>query len=199
MPFNVPTDDDLRPAVFLDRDGTLNRDPGYLHRPENFTWVPGAPQAVRRLNEAGLLVVVVTNQSGVARGYYDEDAVHHLHEFMQEHLREHGARVDAFYFSPYHPEGTVAPYDRQSACRKPGTELFERAIREHGIDPARSFVVGDKNSDVAPGNALGMTTFLVETGESDEHLADTPADHVAADVGAAAERITAMLASGAAR
>src|SRR5690606_15961274 len=140
-----------RRAVFLDRDGVLNVEVNYLYRVEDFAWIPGAPEAVRRLNEAGFVTLVVTNQAGVARGYFTEADVECLHRHMQAELARAGAHIDAFYYSPYHPEGTVEAYRRASDCRKPGTALFERALREWRVDPARSFVVGDKNSDVEPG------------------------------------------------
>ena len=185
-----------RRAVFLDRDGVLNVEVNYLHRVEDFAWVPGAPEAVRRLNDAGLLALVVTNQAGVARGYYTEADVERLHTHMQTALAGYGAHVDAFYYSPFHPDGTVAAYRRASDCRKPGTALFERALREWRVDPARSFVVGDKESDVAPGRALGMTTFLVETGHGLRAKPTTQAHHVVADVGAAVEHILRLAAAG---
>jgi D-glycero-D-manno-heptose 1,7-bisphosphate phosphatase len=180
--------EERRPAVFLDRDGTLNKEVNYLHTIENFEWVPGAPQAVRRLNALGGPVLVVTNQSGVARGYYDEATVRRLHAWMNEELAEVGAKIDAFYFCPYHPEGTVEKYRALSHCRKPNPGMFEEAIEEWDVDPARSFVVGDKNTDLIPGNELGMTTILVRTGHGDTED-DTVADHVRADVGTAVDLI----------
>ncbi len=175
-----------RPAVFLDRDGTLNEDRGYVGFRRDFAWLPGAVEAVRRLNEAGLAVVVVTNQAGVARGFYTEDDVRRLHAEVAEDLAAAGARVDAFYYAPHHPEGVVAGYVERHPDRKPGTGMFERAIRDLGLDPARSFVVGDKESDVTPGRALGMTTVLVRTGYGREHEPATAADHVVDDLPAAA-------------
>ncbi len=178
-----------RAAVFLDRDGTLNEEVGYLHRPADFRWIAGAPEAVRRLNDAGLLVLVVTNQAGVARGLYTEADVDRLHAHAQAELARSGAHVDAFYYSPFHPEGTVPAYRRASPCRKPGTALFERAIAEWRVDAKRSFVVGDKASDLAPGRALGMQTILVETGYGRAERPHADADAVAADVGQAADLI----------
>ena len=180
--------DEPRPAIFLDRDGTLNKEVNYLHKIENFEWVPGAPGAVKRLNDLGVPVLVVTNQSGVARGYYDEAAVERLHAWMNEELAEVGARIDAFYFCPYHPEGTVEKYRAMSHCRKPNPGMFETAMEEWEVDPARSVVVGDKNTDLVPGKELGMTTILVRTGHGDTED-DTVADHVVRDVGAAVDLI----------
>lgn len=180
--------DERRPAVFLDRDGTLNEEVNYLHTIENFEWVSGAPQAVKRLNNIGVPVLVVTNQSGVARGYYSEDDVDRLHAWMNEELAKIDATVDAFYFCPYHPDGTVEEYRALSHCRKPNPGMFETAIDDWGVDPVRSFVVGDKNTDLIPGNELGMTTILVRTGHG-EAEDDGVADHVVADVGKAVELI----------
>lgn len=184
-----------RPAVFLDRDGTLNREVNYLHRIEDFAWLPGVPEAVRRLNEAGLLVVVVTNQAGVAHGYYDEAAVRRLHAFMQGELQQVGARVDAFYYCPYHPEGTVPRYRRRSRFRKPAVGMFEQAIRELEVDPARSFAIGDKDTDLEPGRRLGMTTLLVETGYGAEEKKTADADYVVPDLLSAAHQILRLLPS----
>lgn len=178
-----------RRAVFLDRDGTLNQEVEYLHRIEDFRWIPGATEAIRRLNEADLLVIVVTNQAGVARGYYPEDAVGELHDHMQEELRLQGAHVDAFYYSPYHVEGTVAEFARHSDCRKPGIGMFEQAVAEWAIDATRSFAMGDKNSDIEPARQLGMTTFLVETGYGAAERSETQADRVVLDVAAAVDEI----------
>ena len=113
------TDHDKRPAAFLDRDGVLNVDHGYAHKPNQLKWIAGAPEAVRLLNEAGYWVIVITNQSGVARGYYSETAVHNFHAHMQDALRTQGAHVDAFYYCPHHPEGTVKELAVQCRCRKP--------------------------------------------------------------------------------
>ncbi len=183
-----------RPAVFLDRDGTLNVETHYLHRVEDFAWIPGAPEAVARLNRAGLDVVVVTNQSAVAHGYCEEADVVRLHRHMQESLAEHGGRIDAFYYCPFHPEGRVARYRASTDRRKPGAGMFREAIRERGIDPTRSFMVGDRNSDIEPARSLGMTTFLVETGYGSAEKERTAADRVVADLSAAAACILRLCA-----
>jgi len=143
-----------RPAAFLDRDGVLNVDHGYAHRSDQLEWIVGAPQAVRLLNDAGYLAIVVTNQSGVARGYYDEAAVRRFHSHMQEALRAQGAHIDAFYYCPHHPEGTVKELAVRCNCRKPGTGMLEQAARDWPIDRGRSFLIGDKDDDMAAAAAF---------------------------------------------
>ena len=181
--------DTPRPAVFLDRDGTLNQDSGYTHQIEDFAWIAGAPEAIRRLNERGLLVFVVTNQAGVARGFYAEEDVQRFHQHMQASLKAYDAWIDAFYYCPYHPEGTVAAYRRVSPCRKPATGMLDEAIAAFGVAPTQSFMVGDRNSDIEAGRSLGMTTFLVETGYGSIAKATTQADYIVADIGAATDFI----------
>lgn len=143
-----------RPAAFLDRDGVLNVDHGYSHKPEQLEWIAGAPEAVRLLNDAGYTVIVVTNQSGVARGYYDEAAVGVFHAAMQSALRPQGAHIDAFYYCPHHPDGTVKEFAIKCNCRKPGTSMLEQAAREWPLDLARSFMIGDKDDDIATAKAF---------------------------------------------
>ncbi len=145
-----------RPAAFLDRDGVLNVDSGYVHRIDQLEWIGGAPEAVRLLNEAGYYAIVITNQSGVARGYYDEAAVHQFHAHMQDALRAQGAHIDAFYYCPHHPEGTVKELAVRCRCRKPGTGMLEHAAREWPIDLARSFLIGDKDDDMAVAAAFNI-------------------------------------------
>jgi len=144
----------MRPAAFLDRDGVLNVDHGYAHRPEQLDWVEGAPEAVRLLNEAGYYVIVVTNQSGVARGYFDEGAVLRFHAHMRERLAEHGARIDAFYYCPHHPRGTVKEFAIACTCRKPLPGLLEQATGDWPIDLSKSFLIGDRDHDVAAAEAF---------------------------------------------
>src|SRR3974390_433275 len=143
-----------RPAAFLDRDGVLNVDHGYAHRPEQLEWIKGAPEAVRLLNEAGYYVIVVTNQSGIARGYFEEEAVKSFHAHMKDSLAKHGAHIDAFYFCPHHPDGIVKPFAVHCRCRKPGTGMLEQAAREWPIDVHSSFLVGDKEEDMSAAAAF---------------------------------------------
>ena len=178
-----------RPAVFLDRDGVLNEETGYVHQPDEVVWIPGSLEAVRRLHEAGFMLIVVTNQAGVARGFYTEADVQALHRWMASEIQRAGGHIDAWYYNPTHPEGTVPRYAIEHPDRKPGTGMFERALREHGIDPTRSFMVGDKTSDLIPARQLEMTTLLVRTGHGPGHLELAPADVVVDDLAAAAEWI----------
>ncbi|MBI1203315.1 MAG: D-glycero-beta-D-manno-heptose 1,7-bisphosphate 7-phosphatase [Rhodopseudomonas sp.] len=145
-----------RPAAFLDRDGVLNVDHGYVYKPEQLEWVAGAPQAVKLLNDAGYLVFVVTNQSGVARGYYDEAAVTTFHRHMQAQLAATGAHIDAYYYCPHHPEGKVAALTVRCTCRKPGIGMFEQAAREWPIAMAGSFMIGDKDDDMTAAAAFNI-------------------------------------------
>jgi len=150
-------------AVFLDRDGTINVEKDYLYRPEEFEFIPGAAEAIRRLNRAGFLVVVVTNQSGVARGYYTEHEVLQLHRHIEQLLFRADARIDAWYYCPHYPSGQH-PYNLDCDCRKPRTGMLEQAARDLGIDLSRSWMVGDKQVDVEAGVAAGCRPLLVLTG-----------------------------------
>jgi D-glycero-D-manno-heptose 1,7-bisphosphate phosphatase len=151
-------------AVFLDRDGTINVEKEYLHRMEEFELIPGAPSAIRLLNEAGFLVIVVTNQSGIGRGYYDEADVHRLHRFMDEELKRHGAAVDAYYLCPHHPLHGIGEYRRECGCRKPLPGMLLEAADDFSIDLAASFIIGDKMADIEAGHAAGCRPLLVMTG-----------------------------------
>ena len=151
-------------AVFFDRDGTLNVDTAYLYRIEEFRWEEGAVEAIRYCNDKGWLVIVVTNQSGVARGYYTEADVERLHAWMNEDLEKHGAHIDAFYYCPHHPQGAVAQYAKECDCRKPAPGLVETACREYGIDEAKSVLIGDKERDVECAERAGVRGILYPGG-----------------------------------
>lgn len=153
-----------RSAVFFDRDGVLNEDIGYLYRQEDFHWIPGAKEAILHYNRQGYLVFVVTNQSGVARGYYQEADVHLLHQWMLEELADIGAHIDGFFHCPHHPEGKIVDYAIQCNCRKPEPGLIRQAMAKWHIDPGRSFLIGDKPSDIAAAEAAGITGYLFTGG-----------------------------------
>jgi len=151
-------------AVFLDRDGTLIEEVGYLDRPERVELFPWTIDAIRSLNRAGIRVVVVTNQSGIARGYFTEATVEQIHCRVSELLAVGGASVDAYYYCPHHPDGSVAEYARVCDCRKPARGLIDRAVRELDVDPRRSVAVGDRWLDVALAREVGAKGILVRTG-----------------------------------
>ena len=154
----------MKPAVFLDRDGTMIEDVGYLDAVSRVEFYPWTVDAIRMLNRAGLPVVVVTNQSGIARGLFSEAFVGETHRHMDARLAAGGARVDAYYYCPHHPDGRVAAYARACDCRKPGRALIDRAAADLGLDPRRSFVVGDKWLDVELATNAGAHGILVRTG-----------------------------------
>jgi len=150
---------ELRPAVFLDRDGTINVEVNYLHRVADLELIDGVAAAIRALNQAGWLVIVVTNQAGIARGYYDVRAVHALHAHLGAVLAHQGARIDAFYLCPHHPD-----YSGPCACRKPEPGMLRQAAVDHQIDLARSWFVGDSAADLGAARAVGCRAVLVRTG-----------------------------------
>jgi len=147
-------------VVFLDRDGVLNADIGYLWRKEDVVWIPGAPEAIRLFNQQGWPVTVVTNQSGVARGYYREQDVEALHVWMNEELAKQGARIDRFYYCPHHPKGNLAEYIQECGCRKPQPGMIRQGMADWGADPATSFLIGDKESDIEAAEAAGLKGYL---------------------------------------
>jgi len=175
-------------AVFLDRDGTIVEDPGFLHEPGKLRLLPGAAAAIRRLNDAGWLVVTVSNQSGIARGLYDAAAYAAVQRRLVELLAQHGARLDGAYHCPHHPDVT-GPCE----CRKPGVRLFRDAAAALDLDLARSYWVGDRVSDVEPAGTLagGGHGLLVTTGRGAEHAAGARARGfpVVADLAAAVAEI----------
>ena len=168
-----------KPAVFLDRDGTINEQMGYINHPSRFILLPGAAEAIKLLNANGFLAIVVSNQSGVARGYFPLELVHEVHGNMERMLEKGGARLDGIFFCPHHPRGTVPAYSLKCDCRKPETGLIKQAGRKWNIDLARSYVVGDRCLDLEMASRAGIKGLLVLTGygrgERDYLLGDSPA------------------------
>ncbi|MGQ9645861.1 MAG: D-glycero-alpha-D-manno-heptose-1,7-bisphosphate 7-phosphatase [Thermodesulfobacteriota bacterium] len=151
-------------AVFLDRDGTLNEEVGYVNHLDRFILLPRVGEAIRLLNEHGFKAVVITNQSGVARGYFPESLIHSVHQKMEDLLREEGARLDGIYYCPHHPDAGFPPYRQRCRCRKPETGLVEIAIKELDIDCAKSYGIGDRGADLEFSRRIGAKGILVLTG-----------------------------------
>lgn len=169
----MPPETPLVPAVFLDRDGVLVHDSGYPHRPEDLVLIPGAVEAVRRLNGHGYRAIVVTNQSGVARGLFSEETMHAFNTRMVRLFAGRGALIGAVYACPYH-EAAVDPRWRHPdhPDRKPNPGMILRAIKEHRIDPARSFLIGDRASDVEAARRAAIPGFLFPGGDLDVFVRD---------------------------
>lgn len=161
------------PAAFLDRDGVLIEDSGYPHRPEDLKLMPGAAAAVRRMKQGGYRTVIVTNQSGVARGLFSEAQMNAFNDLLVARLAEDGAIIDAVYAAPFHPDAVEARYRHPDhPDRKPNPGMLLRAIAEHDLDPARSFIIGDQKRDLQAGERAGVAGFLFEGGDLNAFVRD---------------------------
>jgi len=172
----------MNAAVFLDRDGTLNEEVGYINHVARLRMIPRAAAAVRLINRSGLKAVVATNQSGVARGYFPESLVREVHKIIERRLKQKGAYLDRIYYCPHLPGGAVEPYNVACECRKPKDGMLRQAFHELGVDLARSYVVGDRLKDVEFAHSAGLKGILVLTGygkgEAEYVL---PASHIRPD------------------
>jgi len=177
-----------RAAIFLDRDGTICEEVGYVNHLSRSRLLPNSLEALGLINQAGLLAVVTTNQSGVARGYFSQDLVEAVHAKLQASVTGAGARLDAIYYCPHHPTEGTPPWRAVCECRKPEPGMILRATREHGIDLSRSFVVGDSVADIEAGASAGVPGILVKTGygrgllEHQRHRFKTEPVHTADDL-----------------
>ena len=151
-------------AVFFDRDGTLNVEVGYLYEFDKFKWIDGAIEAVKFCNDNNYLVIVITNQSGVARGFYTEDDIKKLHTQMNEELARYSAHIDDFYYCPHHPNGAVEKYRMDCDCRKPKSKMIEEACLKYNIDKTNSLMIGDSERDVQCAQNAGIRGILFEGG-----------------------------------
>ena len=164
-----------RRAVFLDRDGTIARYREYCRAPEEFELLPGSGQAIRRLNDAGFVVIIVTNQSAIGRGWLTPEGLERIHEKMRRELKRYGASVDAVYVCPHHP-------DDGCACRKPSGDMLLQASQTLGVSLGDSYLVGDRLQDVLTGKRTGCTTILVRSGHAPERAEGVQPDHTSADL-----------------
>ena len=147
----------MNKAVFLDRDGTINIDKGYVYKPEDFEFMPGAPEGIKLLNDIGFKVIVISNQSGIARKLYTSEDVHRLHKHIDNELGIFGAKIDAYYFCPHHPD-----FDIVCECRKPNIGLIKQAVIDYNIDINESWMVGDKASDIECANNAGLKSVQID-------------------------------------
>ncbi len=183
------------PVVFLDRDGTLNVEIGYIHRLDDLVLIPGAAQAVKRLNEAGIAAILITNQSGAARNYYPESHIQELHKRLENLLAEQDAFLDAIYYCPHLPNGSNPELTKICSCRKPATGLIDRAYQQHSqLSRKKSFMVGDKEADIGLALNCKIPSILVKTGYGDETLIllkeqNIKPDFIATDISQAVDLI----------
>jgi D-glycero-D-manno-heptose 1,7-bisphosphate phosphatase len=181
-------------GIFLDRDGTINEEVDYLSSPLDLRLIPGSAEAIHDANESGFKVVIITNQSGIARGILTEEQLSDIHTALLAKLLEHGARVDAILYCPHHPDFGAPPYRTTCNCRKPNTGMVDSAAKTLGIDVKKSFVIGDRMIDVQTGNNSGSTSILVLTGYGRQELElcrenGVPIGHVADDLRGAVQFI----------
>lgn len=167
-----------RRAIFIDRDGTINVEKNYLFKFEDWEWIPGAVDAIRMFNEAGFLVIVISNQAGVARGYYGADDIEKLHASVTRVLESQNVKVDGYYYCPHHPEFGD---NRECDCRKPAPGMILEAQRDWDIDLAHSYMIGDKASDIEVALAAGVHPVMVATGygSAERHSIDSRVPYVA--------------------
>ncbi len=169
-------------AVFLDRDGVINVDKGYVHKIEDFEFYPNVFQALKKLQDAGFKLFIVTNQSGIAVGYYTEEDFLKLTNWMLDQFKKEGINIEKVYYCPHHEEGIVEKFSFKCDCRKPESGMIKQAILEYKIDPKQSFLIGDKESDIIAAHKEGIKAALVKTGHGMKYIENTTADFVGEDI-----------------
>ena len=169
-------------AVFLDRDGTINYERNYVHKIEDFELIPGTLEALKLLTDYKIKIYIITNQAGIARGYFREEQFHDLTRYMLNRFDEIGCKIEEVLYCPHHPDGTIPEYTRKCQCRKPGTRLIEEVMEREKFKVDEIALVGDRDSDIEAGLRLGITTYLVLTGYGSEHMNETKADYIKPDM-----------------
>ena len=169
-------------AVFLDRDGTLNYEKNYVHKIEDFEFIPGALDALKLLTDSDMKIYIITNQAGIARGYFTEGQFHELTKYMISYLKKMGCKIEEVLYCPHHPDGVVPEYTQTCLCRKPNTKLIEDVIRKEDLNADEIALIGDRNTDIEAGLKLGLTTYLVLTGYGREEKDNTRADYIKPDI-----------------
>lgn len=154
-------------AIFLDRDGTLNVEKNYVYKIEDYEFLPGVPEGLKLLHNAGFLLIIITNQSGIARGYYSEEDFLKLNKWMCQELIKNGVNIDKIYYCPHHPQAKIERYRKKCMCRKPAVGLFYKAVEEYGIELSKSFAIGDKIRDCAICFQTACRGFLIGHNEND--------------------------------
>lgn len=165
-------------AVFIDRDGTINEERQYVSKIEDFKLIPGSLEALKLLTENGIKIYIITNQGGIAKGFFTIDQFHHLTEHMINHFESEGIKIEKVLYCPHHPDGIVPEYAIECSCRKPSARLLEDVIEENNYQMDEIALVGDKNTDIEAGKRLGIRTFLVETGYGIEEKGSTKATFI---------------------
>lgn len=165
-------------AVFIDRDGTINVEKNYVYKIEDFELIPGSLEALRLLTRNGIKIYIITNQAGIAKGYYTEEQFYDFTEYMLTNFDKEEIKIEKVLFCPHHPAGVVPKYTATCSCRKPNTKLIEDVIKQENFRLRELALIGDKNSDIDAGYKLGIETYLVLTGYGNEHKAHTKATYV---------------------
>ncbi|WP_457621944.1 D-glycero-beta-D-manno-heptose 1,7-bisphosphate 7-phosphatase [Persephonella sp.] len=169
-------------AVFLDRDGVINEDYGFVHRIEDFRIFPEVFPALKKLQNAGFKLLIVTNQSGIAVGYYTEEDFLKLTDYMLETFDKNGIKIDKVYYCPHHPEGVIPELRMVCDCRKPQSGMIKQGIKDFNIDPTRSFLIGDKENDIKAAHKEGIKAALVKTGQGLKFVDNTEADFIGENI-----------------